>query len=494
MSRIAIVGAGLGGIATAVRLAAQGHRVTLVEKNATPGGKLNVLEAGGFKFDTGPSLVTLPGVLSDTFRAAGRRMEDFLTLQPLEPICRYRYPDGSTLDLSSHLPKLVAEVGGFAPDDVTGLFRFLAYARTLFERAGPVFLLHERPRLLDLISRRGIDALRIDAHISMDRAVRRFFKDPRLVQLFDRYATYNGSSPFKAPATLSMIPYIEIVGGGYYVEGGLYRIVEALMEVARELGVRFMPECEVEQVEVEPHLGLFGGRVTGVRLKEGGTVKADAVIVNADPMYAYPALVPEVYHDERLMKRMEKLEPSCSGFVLLLGVRGDYPELAHHNIFFSRDYRAEFESIFERHEPASDPTIYVSCTSRSDPTQAPPGHLNMFVLVNAPALSPDIYWPARRDLYRDHIIQQLEACGLRGLHERIVFQETITPQDFQEKYNAWQGSLYGLSSNSRSTAFQRPPNRAPGLPNLFFVGGSVHPGGGIPLVLLSARLVSRLVK
>lgn len=328
----------------------------------------------------------------------------------------------------------------------------------------------------------------------MDRAVRRFFKDPRMVQLFDRYATYNGSSPYKAPATLAMIPYLEIAGGGYYVKGGLYRIVEALMEVARDLGVRFMPKCEVEQINVEPTKGFAGAKATGVRLKDGGDLRADAVIVNADPMYAYPALVPEVFRDEQLMKRMERLEPSCSGFVLLLGVRGDYPELAHHNIFFSRDYRSEFDYIFDRREPAPDPTIYVACTSKSDPTQAPPGHSNLFVLVNAPALSPDIYWPARRDLYRDHILTCLEAYGLRGLRERIVFQETITPLDFQEKYHAWQGSLYGLSSNSRSTAFQRPPNRAPGVPNLFFVGGSVHPGGGIPLVLLSARLVSRLVK
>ena len=494
MSHVAVVGAGLGGIGAAVRLAAQGHRVTLVEKNASPGGKLNILEADGFRFDTGPSLVTLPGVLSETFHAAGRRMEDYLTLEPLEPICRYRYHDGSSLEISSHLPRLVAEVGGFAPGDVTGLFGFLAYARRMFERAGPVFLLRERPRLLDLISRRGLDALRIDAHISMDRAVRRFFKDPRMVQLFDRYATYNGSSPFKAPATLSMIPYIEIAGGGYYVKGGLYRIVESLMEVAADLGVRFMSGCEVEQVDIEPNRGFGGGKAVGVRFKEGGGIRADAVILNADPMYAYPTLVPEVYHDERLVKRMERLEPSCSGFVLLLGVRGDYPELAHHNIFFSQDYRSEFDCIFERREPAPDPTIYVACTSRSDPSQAPPGHSNLFVLVNAPALSPDIYWPARRDLYRDHIFTRLESCGLRGLRERIVFQETITPLDFQERYNAWQGSIYGLSSNSRSTAFLRPPNRAPGVSNLFFVGGSVHPGGGIPLVLLSARLVSRLVK
>lgn len=494
MTHVAIVGAGLGGIGTAVRLAAAGHRVTLIEKNSTPGGKLNILEADGFRFDTGPSLVTLPGVISETFHSAGRRMEDYLTLQPLEPLCRYCYPDGSELEMSANLPRLVAEVGRVAPRDVTGLFRFLAYSRTLFERAGPIFLLRERPRLLDLASRRALDALRIDAHISMDRAVRRYFHDPHMRQLFDRYATYNGSSPFKAPATLAMIPYIELAGGGYYIQGGLYRLVEALMTVAGELGVRFLPDTEVAGIDVDGRRLGSQGRATGVRLSGGGRIAADTVVVDADPMYAYPALVPEPFRDAKLVRRMEHLEPSCSGFVLLLGVKGDYPKLAHHNIFFSSDYRAEFAAIFDRREPATDPTIYVACTSKSDPAQAPPGHLNLFVLVNAPALTPDIYWPARRELYRDHIISRLEAFGLTDLRERIVFEQTITPLDFQEKYNAWQGSIYGLSSNSRATAFQRPPNRAPGFSNLFFVGGSVHPGGGIPLVLLSARLVARLVK
>jgi phytoene desaturase len=494
MSHIAVVGAGLGGIGAAVRLAAAGHRVTLLEKNERPGGKMNLVEAGGFRFDTGPSLITLPGVLADTFRAAGRRIEDYLALKPLDPICRYRFADGSGLDVSPNLPRLVSEVGRLAPNDVTGLFRFLAYARTLFERAGPVFLLRERPRLRDLLARRGLDAARIDAHISMHRAVRRFFKDPRLVQLFDRYATYNGSSPFRAPATLSIIPYIEIASGGWYIEGGLYRLVEALVQVAEELGVVFHASTEVAELLVEPRGSFRSGRVSGVRFAGGGTLFADAVVVNADPMYAYPALVPEQFHDRRLARRMEGLEPSCSGVVLLLGVKGDYPGLAHHNVFFSNDYRTEFEYIFERGEPAPDPTIYVACTSKSDPTQAPPGCLNLFVLVNAPALTPQANWREWQGPYRERILARLESVGLSGLRERIVFEQTITPLDFQEKYHAWRGSIYGVSSNNRMSAFLRPPNRAPGISNLYFVGGSVHPGGGIPLVLLSARLIARLIK
>ena len=487
------MGAGLGGLGTAVRLAGAGYRVTLIEKNERAGGKLNLVEAGGFRFDTGPSLVTLPGVIADTFRAAGRRMEDYLTLTPLDPICRYRFADGSGLDVSPDPARLAREVGAIAPGDVAGLSRFLAYSRALFRRAGPIFLLRGRPRLRDLLSRRGLDALRIDARVSMHRAVSRFFRDERLVQLFDRYATYNGSSPYRAPATLAMIPHIELAGGGWYSQGGLYRLAESLLAVAQELGVDFRPNCEAARILVEGRGKV--ARAAGVRLASGEELRAGNVVVNADPMHAYRSLMPPQNRDRRLARRLERLEPSSSGFALLLGVRGDYPRLAHHNVFFSRDYRGEFDAIFERGVPAPDPTIYVACVSRSDPTQAPPGHLNLFVLVNAPALPAGNLnkWDMWTRPYRDAIIRKLEATGLDNLRERIVFEQTITPQDFQEKYNAWRGSIYGLSSNSRATAFLRPPNRATGVKNLYFVGGSVHPGGGIPLVLLSARLVARMV-
>jgi len=399
--------------------------------------------------------------------------------------------------MSLSLPRLVSALDGIAPGEVANFFRFLAYARTLFERAGPIFLLRERPALRDLLSRRGLDAARIDAHLSMHTAVSKFFRDPRLVQLFDRYATYNGSSPYRAPATLAMIPYIELAGGGWYIQGGLYRLAERLLAVAQELGVEFRPNSEVAEVIVEEKPNGRRAKAAGVRLASGEELRADSVIINADPMYSYPALIPTRYQDRALVRRMRELEPSCSGFVLLLGVKGSYPELAHHNVFFGKDYPAEFRAIFEDGTPAPDPTIYVTCTSRSDPTQAPPGHSNLFVLVNAPALpsghSNTALWKEWAPPYRDAIIAHLEEAGLPGLGSRIVYEQIITPQDFKEKYNAWRGSIYGLSSNSRRTAFLRPPNRAPGLDNLYFVGGSVHPGGGIPLVLLSARLVTRMV-
>ena len=287
---------------------------------------------------------------------------------------------------------------------------------------------------------------------------------------------------------------IEIAGGGWYIEGGLYKLVEALVQVASELGVTVHTGCEVSEIVIEPRTGLRGARASGVRFRDGGGINADAVVVNADPIYTYGKLVPEQWRSKRLARNYERLEASSSGFVLLLGVRGDYRELSHHNIFFPKDYRAEFDALFKTRMPVADPTIYVVATNKSDPTQAPPGHSNLFVLVNAPALTPESDWDAWKGPYRETIMRKLEHVGLTGLRERTVYEEIITPLDFEQKYNTWQGSLYGLSSNSRATAFRRPPNRAPGLPNLFFVGGSVHPGGGIPLVMLSARLVARMVR
>jgi phytoene desaturase len=481
-----------------VRLASAGYKVTLLEKNERAGGKLNIVQEQGFTFDTGPSLVTLPGVLEATFRAAGRRMQDYLTLTRLDPICRYRFADGAGLDVSSDMQRLVGDLERLAPGEGGNFRRFMAYARRLFERAGPIFLLGGPPTLRALLSRRGFDAARIDAHLSMDRVVSRFFRDPRLVQLFDRYATYSGSSPYRAPATLCMIPYIEMSKGAWYIEGGLYRLAESLLAVAMELGVEFRAGAEVVEVMVGDGGQASGGRCVGVRLASGEEVRADNVVVNADPMYTYSKLVPVPYRDERPAKRLSSLEPSCSGFVLLLGVKGDYSGLGHHNVFFSKDYRAEFKAIFDEGKPAEEPTIYVACTSKSDPTQAPAGYSNLFVLVNAPALPAtedrgEAQWRVWAGPYRDKIVAQLERAGLEGLGSRIVYEQIITPEDFEEKYNAWRGSIYGLSSNGRMTAFLRPPNRAPGIEGLYFVGGSVHPGGGIPLVLLSARLVTRMI-
>ncbi len=490
-----IVGAGLGGLATAVRLAAAGARVVVLEQDAQPGGKLNQWRSGGYTFDTGPSLVTMPGVLADLFRATGRRMADSLTLLPLHPICRYRYPDGTTFDADSDLATMTAAIRQMDPRDVRGYLRFLLLGRTLYERAARPFLFHERPHPLDLLRRRGRDVLRIGAFGTMDATVRAHFHSPYLRQLFNRYATYNGSSPYLAPATLCLIPYLELAEGGWYIAGGLYRLAEALLRLAVELGVEVRTNTRVAEVQFSPAGRRKRPQATGVRLADGTELQAGTVVVNADPLYAYRALVPAALRprSEPAARATLASDLSCSGFVLLLGTDCAFPALAHHNIFFSADYPAEFRALFTTRRLAPDPTIYVTYTSRSDPTQAPPGGGNLFVLVNAPALTPDADWAAWAGPYRDRVLARLEASGLPDLRRHIRVERMLTPADFAARFNAFGGALYGFSSNNRLAAFRRPANRAPGLDRLFFVGGSAHPGGGIPLALLSARLVARAV-
>ncbi|PDW01796.1 phytoene desaturase family protein [Candidatus Viridilinea mediisalina] len=482
---IIIIGAGLGGMAAAIRLAAQGREVTLLEKNERVGGKLNLLHAAGYTFDTGPSLLTMPWVLEELFASAGRQLSDYLTLVPVEPTCRYTWPDGTTFNAWQHLPQLVQELERLSPDDLPGFFQFLAYSARIYNAVADNFLLRPFDGISELITPRLLrDGPRIDALRSVDRAVRAYFRSPYLRQLFNRYATYNGSSPYRSPATFNVIAYIELTTGGWYVQGGMYQLAQAMQRLAEELGVQVRINSPVGQILTR------NGSVQGVRLASGEELPASQVIVNADPRYAYAALLPEA---QNTAARLARLEPSCSGFMLFLGVNRNYPQLAHHNIFFSHDYPSEFAAIFNTHVPAADPTIYIAATSLSDPSHAPAGHMNLFILVNTPALHRRINWPREADAYGDMIIQRLEQAGLTHLSQHLSYRETWTPQTIAERYNAADGAIYGLASNNRFAAFLRPPLRAREQRGLYFVGGGTHPGGGIPLVLLSGRAVAERV-
>lgn len=480
---VIVVGGGLGGMAAAIHLAAAGRQVTLLEKNERLGGKAGIVQADGYTFDTGPSLLTMPWVVRQLYDAAGQRMEDALTLVPLESTCHYRWPDGEQFEAYQSLPLLLQEIERIEPRDVGGFLRFLAYTRRIYEAVAEPFLLNPFDGLRDLVNMALLrDAWKIDSLRTVDAAVRSFFRSPYLRQVFNRYATYNGSSPFRAPATFNIIPYVEFAEGGWYVQGGMYELVRALERLARGLGVEMRTNAAVQQIT------LRDGQARGVRLADGERLQANAVVVNADPRYAYATLLSG---QERMQRQMERLEPSCSGFVLLLGVDRVYDQLAHHNIFFSSDYRREFAAIFDKRVPPADPTIYICATSLTDPQHAPPGHMNLFVLVNAPATNPRVYWQREACGYRNLVLARLEQFGLSNLSRHIAFERIITPDDLEARYNAPGGAIYGLASNNPWSAFLRPPLRARGLSGLYFVGGGTHPGGGIPLVLLSGRAVAQ---
>lgn len=486
-----VVGAGLGGMATAIHLATQGRRVLVLEKNERVGGKLNLVQAGGYTFDIGPSLLTMPWVLDELFAAAGRRLCDYLELTQIEPTCRYFWPDGAQFDAWQRLPQLVQAIARLSPPDVPGFFRFLAHTARIYDAVADAFLLRPFDGIGELLTPQLMShALRIDAMRSVDAAVSSFFRSPYLRQVFNRYATYNGSSPYLAPATFNVIAYIEMAEGGWYVRGGMYELGRALRRLAEELGVEVRTSAPVQEVLLE------GGRACGVRLDNGEQLPAEQVILNADPRYAYngingaPPLLPG---QARIAHRLQRLEPSCAGFILLLGVNRTYPQLAHHTIFFSQDYRREFAAIFQKGVPAADPTVYVCASCVSDPHHAPTDHMNLFVLVNAPALSGRVNWAREAAGYRDIVVRKLERMGLTDLGAHIVMEQIISPADFQARYNAAGGAIYGLASNNPFAAFVRPSLRAPGIAGLYFVGGGTHPGGGIPLVLLSGKAVAERI-
>ena len=508
---IIVIGAGIGGLSAAIRLAAQGHRVSVFERQPTVGGKLNQVVMDGFSFDTGPSLITMPNVVRNLFQAARRRMEDYIDLVPLDITCRYFYRDGLTLNAWHDHTRLAAEFARLNPHDGEALYRFLTYTHRLYQAAADPFLYHSLGSPLDVLRSfvryvckghaPSVDdigcivrlraVLSVLSPVTLDQCVRDFFKDEHLRQLFDRYATYNGSSPYQVAAVYSIIPYIELAEGGWYPRGGIYTLASALARLARELGVSIKTGWNVQRILVEH------ATARGVVLADGRIMRSDVVVANSDVVTTHRELLSPVVRHERLVRHLEHLEPSCSGFVLLLGVNKQYPQLAHHNIFFSDNYRAEFDDLFVKRMPLQNPTIYVCATTRTDPSQAPAGHENLFMLVNAPYLTTHSNWERDAQVYRNHILDLLASYSqidLGDLREHIVCEAIVTPEDFKGKYGANRGSIYGLSSNQRMAPFTRPGNRSKKIRNLYFVGGSTHPGGGVPLVMLSGKIVAELVQ
>jgi len=484
--RVIVVGGGLAGLSSAIRLARMGCEVQLFEKNASLGGKMNERYLGSYHFDTGPSLLTMPFLIDELFAFAGFERSELLSFQPVDPICRYFYPDGSQLDTSADLTAMVKNIDAFSPGEGRGYRGFLEYAGRIYDRTVDTFLfnpIHEPSKMLDRKNLPTLlNILQLDPFRTVHQGVSRFFNDQRLRQLFDRYATYNGSSPFQAPATLNIIPYVEYGLGGYYIRGGMYRLVEAMVKVAERIGVRMYLGANVEKITHSRD------RVTGIRVN-GVHHPADYVVANSDVVTTFAKLINGYPARE---KQLRALEPSSSGMVFFWGVREQYPALAHHNIFFSENYREEFHQIFNEKSTPDDPTIYIAITSKTDPVHAPQNGENWFVLLNMPYLTGRHDWTEEVRKMRKTVLDKLAKFGF-DMNEKILHEQVITPIDFSEDYGSNRGSIYGISSNSKMAAFNRPANRNRQIQGLYFAGGSAHPGGGIPLVLLSGKLAAELI-
>ncbi len=383
---IVIIGAGVGGLSAAIRLAAQGKQVLVLEKNDHVGGKMSQHQAQGYRWDSGPSVITMLPVFEELFQAAGKDLADYLTLQPIDPLTRYFYPDGTQLDLYRDLAATLEQIEQIAPRDVDGYRRFLAYAAEIHRITGPVFIYDQPPQFSTLLKVRPGDMRRVDAMRTMQQAIESHVRSPYLRQLLGRFATYVGASPYLAPATLNVIAHVELNEGVWYPQGGIYSIALALQRLAQELGVEIRTHCQVEHIEV------FGRRARGVELADGSLIPAAAVIANLDVTLVYEKLLPQLPGVRKQLATLREQESSCSGFILLLGVQGEHPELAHHNIFFSSNYRREFEQIFHRGVPPDEPTIYVSISARSTPGDAP----RRFMYRSLPAPPRETPRPAAR--------------------------------------------------------------------------------------------------
>jgi diapolycopene oxygenase len=492
-NRIGVIGAGLGGLAAAATLAARGHKVTLFERNPWLGGKAAVLAEEGFRFDMGPTILTLPSVLGRIFAEAGRDLKRELDLLPLDPQWRCFYEDGSTLDLLADPRKMEAALDAFAPGSgaAGGYRRFLGVAERLHEISDRFFFWRSVGSVRDTFNAGKTfqasvlgDLLALRFGRSVAGTVRRHVPEPRVAQMLDHFTQYVGSAPDASPAVLCGIAHMQTQEGIWYPRGGIRAVPEALRRLAIELGVEIREETPVRRIVTE------AGAVTGIETEAGERVPLAAVVSNCDSVRTHRELLAG-QPAARRFERRRRYEPACSGVVLYLGLDRAYPHLLHHNFVFSQDPEEEFAAIYRRGEPAADPTCYVCAPARTEPAVAPAGGEALYVLVHTPYLRPHHDWKRIFPVYRRTILDKLaRTAGLEDLERRIVFEAALTPQDIHDRYRVLDGAIYGLASHGRMLGAFKPANRSRDARGLYLAGGAAHPGPGMPMVLMSGWIAA----
>jgi phytoene desaturase len=486
MSKAIVIGAGIAGIAAALRLRHKGYAVDVFESNVYAGGKLHAFEKNGYRFDAGPSLFTMPHLVDELFALFGIHSpcEQFRYKQK-EVVCNYFWEDGTTFSVSADQEIFVREAAACFGVPTENLQRYLARNRAKYDLTAGIFLEKSLHRIGTYLSKDTLRALvqayKLDIGETLDSVNERFFDSPHLVQLFNRYATYNGSSPYQTPGIMSMIPHLEMHYGTYFPEGGMHAISQSLYHLAEQQGVRFFFNTLVTSIRHER------GRVVGIGAA-GVEHHADVVVSNMDVFSTYKNLLTNVPAPNQVLRQ----ERSSSALIFYWGIERLFPQLDLHNILFSADYREEFRQIFEERQLSDDPTIYLNITSKDQVSDAPPGCENWFVMINAPGnFGQD--WEQLKIAARQHVISKINRVLGVHLEDHIVVEEVLDPVGIEQNTSSHRGALYGASSNSKFAAFLRHPNFSSQIKNLYFCGGSVHPGGGIPLCLLSAKIVTDLI-
>lgn len=482
--KLVVIGSGIAGLAVAIRMAVKGYEVEVFEANDYPGGKLTSFQIGEYRFDAGPSLFTMPQYVDELFRIAGRNPSDFFGYIKKEESCRYFWNDGTQLIAYADQKKFASQVEMVLEVPAPVVLRKLEKSRKMYELAGRTFLEKPLNRLSTWftrdVARSFLNLHKLSLFSTMHGDNKKILRNPKLVQLFDRYATYNGSDPYRAPGILNIIPHFEHGIGTYHPINGMHDITASLYKLAVDLGVVFHFNDRVEEILITK------GKAYGIRSKSGVHTAA-LVISNMDVTPTYRKLMPGHKAPEKTLSQ----ERSSSALIFYWGIKNSFSQLGLHNIFFSNNYRKEFQDIFNSVVPASDPTVYVNITSKDVLTDAPHGKENWFVMVNVPQHSGQ-QWEYLANDYRNAIIEKLSKILTISIRDLIENESILTPLDIELRTSSSGGSLYGTSSNSKYAAFLRHTNDSRHIKGLYFCGGSVHPGGGIPLCLLSAKIVSEL--
>lgn len=480
-----IIGTGIAGLATSIRLKTSGYNVKVFESNSYPGGKLHQVNTNGFRFDMGPSLFTMPWLVDDLFQLCNRDPKDYFLYKKKSTICNYFWEDHTTFSVDSDREKFISKASSKFNESSESLRKYLEVNKNKYELTKAIFLEKSLHKWDTYLSPKTLKAISKIGHMGINKTLDQwnsdFFRNPKLVQLFNRFATYNGSSPYKTPGIMSMIPHLEMGLGTYFPKGGMHSITTSLHALAKEIGVEFSFDNPVHEIVVK------NKKAVGVVSKLGAE-NASLVVSNMDVHPTYNRLLTKQKRPEKVLKQ----ERSSSALIFYWGIQGKFPQLDLHNIFFSDDYESEFAHIFDKKSLHTDPTVYINISSKEEPGDAPKNCENWFVMINAPG-NYGQNWEELKRQARENILNKLGRILKQDIEGLITEEMVLEPMSIEANTSSYRGALYGASSNSKFAAFLRHPNFSGKIKNLYFCGGSVHPGGGIPLCLLSAKIVSELI-
>ncbi|MGK7379178.1 phytoene desaturase family protein [Planococcus sp. 1R117A] len=487
---VLVIGGGLGGLSAAISLAQNGYAVSLYEKNTHVGGKLNRLEQDGFGFDLGPSILTMPHIFDKLFRGSGKRLVDYVPIKRLGREWRSFFPDGTVLDLYGDLRLMERENPALSRKDMKEYYAFLKYAKRLYDTTEAGYFAEGIDTVKEAVKHHGaMAALKgFDVNSTVHGAISKRISSPHLRDMLSYFVKYVGSSPYNAPAVLNMMIYMQHTQGCWYVPGGMHKLAEGLTKLAVEEGVQIHTGMGVAQAHTNKNK-----QITGVELEDGSFKAADYYVSNMEVIPFYRKMVAA---EGKFVRKLEKkFEPSSSGLVLHLGVKKEYPFLNHHNFFFSENLHEQMEKVFKKHELPDDPTIYVVNANKTDPTQAPSGHENLKILPHIPYIQDQPFTAEDYAKFEARVLEKLERMGLHGLRDHIVTRDVWTPHDIERKYGSDRGAIYGTVSDKKTNKGFKHQKQSELYDNLYFVGGTVNPGGGMPMVTLSGQQVSdKIVK